>query len=93
MSDVVIYSKSDFESAKQHTDEGVEFWYARDLKDLLEYGQWRNFLNVVEKAKTILLTSAKWSRSALIQKEILMILCYHVMHVILLCRTEIPENK
>ena len=51
MSDIEKYSKSDFESVKQHTEEGVEFWYARDLKDLLEYEQWRNFLNVVEKAK------------------------------------------
>jgi DNA-damage-inducible protein D len=51
MSDLDKYSISDFESAKQHTEDGVEFWYARDLKDLLEYGQWRNFLNVVEKAK------------------------------------------
>ncbi len=51
MPDIEKYSKSDFERAKQHTEEGVEFWYARDLKDILEYGQWRNFLKVVEKAK------------------------------------------
>ena len=24
------------------TDEGVEFWLARDLKQLLDYTQWRN---------------------------------------------------
>lgn len=51
MPDIEKHSKIDFESAKQHTEEGGEFWYARDLKDLLEYGEWRNFLNVVEKAK------------------------------------------
>lgn len=51
MQEVEKYSKIDFESAKQYTEENVEFWYARDLKDILEYGQWRNFLNVVEKAK------------------------------------------
>ena len=51
MPDIEKYSNSDFERAKQHTEEGIEFWYARDLKDLLEYGQWRNFQNVVEKAK------------------------------------------
>ena len=45
------YSKSDFERAKQHTKNGVEFWYARDLKNILGYEQWRNFLKVVEKAK------------------------------------------
>ena len=51
MADLKKYSKTDFERAKQHTEEGVEFWYARDLKDILEYEQWRNFLKVVEKAK------------------------------------------
>lgn len=51
MPDIEKYSKIDFERAKQHTEEGVEFWYARDLKDILEYEQWRNFLTVVEKAK------------------------------------------
>ncbi len=51
MPDIEKYSKLDFESAKQHTEDGVEFWYARDLKEILEYEQWRNFLKVVEKAK------------------------------------------
>ncbi|MCX9014856.1 MAG: DNA damage-inducible protein D [Candidatus Methanoperedens sp.] len=51
MPDIEKYSQSDFEKAKQHTQDGVEFWYARDLKDILEYEQWRNFLQVVEKAK------------------------------------------
>jgi DNA-damage-inducible protein D len=31
--------------------EGIEFWFARDLKMLLGYEQWRNFLTVIEKAK------------------------------------------
>ncbi|HQO21015.1 MAG TPA: hypothetical protein PLA03_11720 [Acidobacteriota bacterium] len=30
----------------------MEFWFARDLQLLLDYGDWRNFLNVIEKAKT-----------------------------------------
>ncbi len=29
----------------------VEFWYARDLQHLLDYDEWRNFLNVINKAK------------------------------------------
>jgi len=41
----------DFESFAQNID-GVECWYARDLKELIGYTQWRNFLLVVEKAKT-----------------------------------------
>jgi len=31
---------------------GVEYWLARELQVLLEYDEWRNFLNVIEKAKT-----------------------------------------
>jgi len=34
-----------------HDEQGVEYWLARDLQDLLGYTQWRNFLQVVEKAK------------------------------------------
>ena len=51
MSGIEKHSKPGFERAKQHTEEGVEFWYARDLKEILEYEQWRNFLKVIEKAK------------------------------------------
>src|SRR3989338_5943692 len=34
-----------------HTVDNIEFWYARDLQTLLDYDEWRNFLNVIEKAK------------------------------------------
>lgn len=39
-----------FEEAAYEQD-GVEYWLARELQELLEYTQWRNFLNVIEKAK------------------------------------------
>ena len=32
-------------------DSGIEYWFARDLQELLEYSEWRNFLKVIEKAK------------------------------------------
>ena len=32
--------------------EGVECWSARELSNLLGYSQWRNFENIIEKAKT-----------------------------------------
>lgn len=32
-------------------DSGIEYWLARDLQELLEYSEWRNFLKVIEKAK------------------------------------------
>ncbi|OQA55523.1 MAG: DNA-damage-inducible protein D [Euryarchaeota archaeon ADurb.Bin294] len=34
-----------------HIQEGIEFWYARDLQVLLGYSEWRNFLSVIEKAR------------------------------------------
>lgn len=32
-------------------DTDVEYWYARELMELLGYDRWENFINVVEKAK------------------------------------------
>lgn len=43
---------NDFESYSKKTEEGVEFWLARDLQQLLGYDKWDNFLNVISKAKT-----------------------------------------
>ena len=34
-----------------HEEDGVEFWLARELQELLGYGEWRNFENVIDKAK------------------------------------------
>jgi DNA-damage-inducible protein D len=34
-----------------HRDEGTEFWLARELQELLGYTQWRNFEQVIEKAR------------------------------------------
>lgn len=42
---------SNFESFAHKTDEGVEFWFARDLQTLLGYDEWRNFLSVISRAK------------------------------------------
>ena len=48
---------NDFESHAHKTDEGVDFWLARDLQKLLGYEKWDNFLNVISKAKTSCETS------------------------------------
>ena len=40
-----------FESIKHIDENGKEFWYARELSKVLKYTQWRNFDNVIEKAK------------------------------------------
>jgi DNA-damage-inducible protein D len=35
-----------------HSQDGVEYWLARELQGLLGYTQWRNFERVIDKAKT-----------------------------------------
>ena len=49
--EMVEYSEQTFESNKHYTEDGQEFWYARDLQRVLEYTEWRNFTGVIEKAK------------------------------------------
>lgn len=41
-----------FEAHAQQTEDGVEYWLARDVQHLLGYAKWDNFLNIVHKAKT-----------------------------------------
>lgn len=48
---LATYNDQTFESIKHYTDDGQEFWYARDLQRVLEYTEWRNFTTVIEKAK------------------------------------------
>lgn len=43
--------KSPFEKIKRMSEDGFEYWSARDLSKLLEYVQWRNFENAISKAK------------------------------------------
>ena len=40
-----------FESHAQQTENGVEYWLARDLQQLLGYDEWRNFGTAISKAK------------------------------------------
>jgi len=40
-----------FESIANKTEDGLEFWFARDLQDLLGYSKWENFNKVILKAK------------------------------------------
>jgi DNA-damage-inducible protein D len=41
-----------FESHSYMTENGIEFWYARDLQHLLGYTKWDNFIKLINKAKT-----------------------------------------
>jgi DNA-damage-inducible protein D len=51
-SDIIQSLTHTFETHSRQTEGGVEFWFARDVQDLLGYSKWDNFLNVVSKAKT-----------------------------------------
>ena len=53
MHNELIYAMTDsFEDHAQETENGVEYWLARDVQYLLGYSKWDNFLNVISKAKT-----------------------------------------
>ena len=49
--DITNYSESIFEDIKRINEYGQEYWTARELQNVLEYSEWRNFDSVIEKAK------------------------------------------
>jgi DNA-damage-inducible protein D len=57
MKELQQYSEHTFEGIKYYTEEGIEFWYARELQIALEYTEWRNFGGVVKKAKEACINS------------------------------------
>ncbi|PKN45115.1 MAG: DNA damage-inducible protein D [Deltaproteobacteria bacterium HGW-Deltaproteobacteria-17] len=50
--EIIQAMTENFEKYARKTETGVEFWLARDLQDLLGYGEWRNFSVVITKAET-----------------------------------------
>ncbi|WP_101877633.1 DNA damage-inducible protein D [Lachnoclostridium edouardi] len=50
MADLKAKEYQRFEDIKHTTDEGVEFWYARELGPVLDYAKWDNFRKVIDKA-------------------------------------------
>ena len=45
------YNNRTFEDIKHIDENGVEFWYARELMNILQYANWQNFEKIIEKAK------------------------------------------
>ena len=43
-------NESMFESIKHIDENGVEYWYARELQKILDYSKWENFYKVIERA-------------------------------------------
>jgi DNA-damage-inducible protein D len=50
--DQVLTLTTTFEGHAQQTEDGVEYWLARNLQHLLGYSKWDNFQNAISKAKT-----------------------------------------
>ncbi|WP_431125048.1 DNA damage-inducible protein D [Flagellimonas flava] len=50
--EVIKSLSNNFEGHSQTTENGIEFWFARDLQHLLGYTEWRNFQKVIVKGKT-----------------------------------------
>jgi len=50
--EIIIKLHKNFEDCAQEKN-GVNFWYARDLQILLGYDEWRNFENVIKRAKMV----------------------------------------
>ena len=42
-----------FENIKHIDDNGMEYWSARELQQILNYTQWRRFNEVIKKAKKV----------------------------------------
>jgi DNA-damage-inducible protein D len=50
MSNLKAIEYKSFEEIKHLSEDGNEFWYARELAAVLEYVQWRNFQKVLDRA-------------------------------------------
>ena len=44
------YNNKTFEDIKHIDENGIEFWYARELMNCLNYSKWSNFKKVISKA-------------------------------------------
>ena len=44
------YNNQTFEDIKHVDENGIEYWYARELMKVLQYAKWENFKKVIEKA-------------------------------------------
>ena len=51
MSNLQAKEYKSFEKIKKIRREGSEYWSARELSEVLQYKQWRNFSKVIDRAK------------------------------------------
>ena len=50
MNKLEINNNKTFEDIKHIDENGVEFWFAWELQNVLDYREWRKFENVIKKA-------------------------------------------
>lgn len=50
--ELVLNDQLGFDKIKHINENGIEFWYARELMLVLDYKEWRKFEGVIEKART-----------------------------------------
>ena len=55
--DALIKNNQSFEEIKHVDENGGEFWYARELMEVLDYSLWQNFEKIINKAKVACTTS------------------------------------
>lgn len=51
MNDIKEYTEKVFEDIKHIDEQGNEYWYARELQNVLGYRQWRSINDLIERAK------------------------------------------
>lgn len=49
--EMTTYSEQTFESIKHINEDNQEYWLAREFQTVLDYSQWRNFKEAIERAK------------------------------------------
>jgi DNA-damage-inducible protein D len=56
---LIIGQHKDFESIKKIDENGIEYWTGRELMELLDYTEWRNFNIVIDKARRSCFSSSQ----------------------------------
>ena len=51
MNEIKEYTEKLFEDIKHIDENGNEYWFARELKQVLRYHQWRSLNDLIERAK------------------------------------------
>ena len=64
----------------KHIDEnGVEFWYARELMPILQYSNWQNFEKIIDKAKFLV--------------KIVVLVCLNILLTLVSCQNVLIMQK